>query len=75
MFSVIFCIIFLVFGSAVAPCPDGTVSSFSDKTLCYLFQTKPNYFLTAEKSCNNEGGHLVTINEVMDNVYLAGLYY
>jgi len=58
---------------AKAQCPEGAIASFTDNTICYAFHSKLCYFLTAEKSCMEQDGHLVTINEMMDNVYLAGM--
>ena len=67
-------IVTLGFGFTESACPPGTIASYSNNSICYLLQSKPDYFLTADKSCNLLNGHLVKIQDLTDDVYLTGKF-
>lgn len=53
-------------------CPNDTISSFNDKTLCYSFQAYETNFMAAESICQSGGGHLTSIHDMFENVFLDG---
>uniref|UniRef100_A0A914YIS4 C-type lectin domain-containing protein n=1 Tax=Panagrolaimus superbus TaxID=310955 RepID=A0A914YIS4_9BILA len=60
-----------IFGLIFAKCPDGTIPSMSDKSLCFLFVPKKLSFFIAENYCNQQnGGHLVSIHDAFDNALI-----
>uniref|UniRef100_A0A914YC54 C-type lectin domain-containing protein n=1 Tax=Panagrolaimus superbus TaxID=310955 RepID=A0A914YC54_9BILA len=56
--------------SILGICPKGTVASISDNTTCYLFQSQKQKFLAAEKLCTQHGGHLTSIHNAFESVFI-----
>ena len=62
---------FLLFnGSLGINCPTGTIQSLSGNT-CWLLVSNALDFITAEKYCQNNGGHLTSIHNGFDNAQLT----
>lgn len=62
---------FLLFGGISAiDCPAGTIASFSGDTCLLLVGTSLD-FITADKYCQNNGGHLSSIHNGFDNLYIT----
>uniref|UniRef100_A0A914Y5Q3 C-type lectin domain-containing protein n=1 Tax=Panagrolaimus superbus TaxID=310955 RepID=A0A914Y5Q3_9BILA len=52
-------------------CPTGTNASFTNPNNCYLFVSKKLEFITAEGYCRENGGHLTSISNAFDNMFLS----
>ena len=76
-FSLIFAVIFAKVSNsngASANCPDGTVPGFTNGT-CWLLNKNPLNFIEAEEYCQSNKGHLASIHNAFDNLYLAGKFW
>uniref|UniRef100_A0A914YBK7 C-type lectin domain-containing protein n=1 Tax=Panagrolaimus superbus TaxID=310955 RepID=A0A914YBK7_9BILA len=60
LFKLVFCL-----------CPAGTIASFSNPSNCYLFVTNQSAFITAEGFCRQKSGHLTSISNAFDNMFLS----
>jgi hypothetical protein len=58
------------FAIASASCPDGSISSYIDKSLCYSFQAKAMNFMAAEGICEGIGGKLASIHNAFENSFV-----
>uniref|UniRef100_A0A914NXQ7 C-type lectin domain-containing protein n=1 Tax=Panagrolaimus davidi TaxID=227884 RepID=A0A914NXQ7_9BILA len=52
-------------------CPDGAVPSPTNTAACYYFGKDELYFLDAEITCDNKTGHLISIHNMMDNMFIT----
>lgn len=68
IFLLLQCFVVLTFAS----CPNGTIVSLTDPTVCYLFQTQKLAYLNAEQVCTVMKGHLASVHSMFDNVFIAG---
>jgi hypothetical protein len=63
---------FAFFETVFTACPNGSIASFSDPTKCFYFESQKLNWIAAEESCKNLGGHLASIHDMLDNVFLSG---
>uniref|UniRef100_A0AC35FCQ4 C-type lectin domain-containing protein n=1 Tax=Panagrolaimus sp. PS1159 TaxID=55785 RepID=A0AC35FCQ4_9BILA len=47
------------------------IASFSNPNNCYLFVSNRSEFITAEGFCQQQGGHLTSIANAFDNMFLS----
>uniref|UniRef100_A0AC35G5R3 C-type lectin domain-containing protein n=1 Tax=Panagrolaimus sp. PS1159 TaxID=55785 RepID=A0AC35G5R3_9BILA len=57
--------------STNATCPLGSIPFISDKTRCLYFPKNKTYFLDAELACINLSGHLPSVHNKMENMFLS----
>uniref|UniRef100_A0A914YSW0 C-type lectin domain-containing protein n=1 Tax=Panagrolaimus superbus TaxID=310955 RepID=A0A914YSW0_9BILA len=69
--SFIFVSIFLGATVNAFSCPIGALPSPTNKPECYYFVTENVYFLEAEEICEKNGGNLVSIHNMLDNMFIA----
>ena len=55
----------------VSACPNGTIAFYTDKSLCFSFQSNKTLFLEAEGICIGMGGHLTSINSMFENMFVS----
>ena len=56
----------------VAICPDGTLPSLINPTLCYKFISEAAVFTESEAACQQGyGGHLASVTDGFTNTFLA----
>jgi hypothetical protein len=57
--------------SVIASCPNGSIASLSDPTKCYFYETQKMNFIVANQNCVENGGNLVSIHDMLDNVVIS----
>jgi hypothetical protein len=76
MFKILF--FFAFFQLCFCQCPNGTESSFTNPNNCYIFVANKSEFINAEGYCRQQGGHLASVTNAFDNMFLsskASLYF
>uniref|UniRef100_A0A914PR04 C-type lectin domain-containing protein n=1 Tax=Panagrolaimus davidi TaxID=227884 RepID=A0A914PR04_9BILA len=58
-------------GNVKTECLNGTNPTFTNPSWCYFLQANPNYYLEAEQECRNHKGHLTSIHDIFDNMFLT----
>ena len=66
---------FLYISQIIAFCADKLSITYPNKTTCYTFVQYETYYLDAEAYCIKKGGHLATINNVMENVLITRKFF
>jgi GH43 family beta-xylosidase len=56
--------------NATNVCPLGSINGYSNGT-CWMINTNPMNFIEAERFCQQNGGHLTSIHDAFNNLYLA----
>ncbi|KAE9547534.1 hypothetical protein FO519_009252, partial [Halicephalobus sp. NKZ332] len=71
MKNILFLLFFFIFeAQAQGSCPQGSIPSFN-KDVCWFLVGSPLDFIDSEQYCRGLGGHLASIHNAFDNVYLA----
>lgn len=71
MFASILLVLLIQQVSSTYYCPDGTIPSNFNNSTCYKFVSTASTFQNAEIQCNNDGGHLVSIESGFDNAFIV----
>lgn len=75
MFVKLIVLYICIVGIYAFTCPGNSLPSLTNKPKCFLFVKENQYFLKADEVCAKNGGKLVSIHNMLDNMFITRKFF